>query len=86
MDLDPDLVFTQLANRLRQVDLPLVDLDAELLELPLDVAAVTEPYSFSSSPTFTSKVSWTSASRVASVSAADFLGRRVVSSGVRPRR
>src|SRR5437667_12563264 len=38
MELDPDLVFTQLANRLRQIDLALVHVDPQLLELTLDVA------------------------------------------------
>src|SRR5207237_5279175 len=38
MDLDPDVVFTQLADRLGQIDLALVDVDTQLLELALDVA------------------------------------------------
>src|SRR6266513_398577 len=38
MDLDPDLVFTQLANRLREIDLALVYFNPQLLELALDIA------------------------------------------------
>jgi len=43
MDLDPHLVIAQFADRLRQVDLPLVDADVQLLELALDVARGDEP-------------------------------------------
>src|SRR3989454_8534050 len=38
MDLDPDAEFAELTDRLVQIDFALVDANAELLELPLDVA------------------------------------------------
>src|SRR5881392_1248061 len=38
MDLDADLKIAQLTDRLVQIDLALIDVDAELLELALDVA------------------------------------------------
>src|SRR6267378_1717753 len=38
MDLDPDVELAEIADRLRQIDLALVDVDAQLLELALDVA------------------------------------------------
>src|SRR4051812_9236263 len=38
MNLDTDLEIAELPNRLVQIDLALVDMDAELLELALDVA------------------------------------------------